>query len=292
CRELGAPLVVKADGLAAGKGALVCQTLEEADGAVALCLDQRGFGEAGRTIVVEEFMHGEEVSFFVLSDGTTALPFGAAQDHKTIFDDDRGPNTGGMGAYAPAPVFDDVAEQRVMKEIVEPTIHAMKQEGAPYHGVLYVGLMMTHDGPKVVEFNCRFGDPECQVIVPRYPKDLVPLFKAVADGHGLPHAVTWQNNASVVVVLASAGYPGRYETGRPIHGIAKAEREPGVNIFHAGTAKRDNDLVTAGGRVLGVQAGGKDPPEATGRAHTAGGDMECEGMQFRKDIGRKALARQ
>ena len=291
CRELGAPLVVKADGLAGGKGALVCQTLEEADRAVALCLDQRGFGEAGRTIVVEEFMRGEEVSFFVLSDGATALPFGAAQDHKTIFDEDRGPNTGGMGAYAPAPVFDDAAEQRVMKEIVVPTIQAMKQEGAPYHGVLFVGLMMTEDGPKVVEFNCRFGDPECQVIVPRFPKDLVPLFEAVAEGHGLPHAVTWQNNASVVVVLASAGYPGRYETGRPIHGIAKAQREPGVNIFHAGTAKRDNDLVTAGGRVLGVQAVGKDIAEATARAYAAIGCIKFKGMQFRKDIGRKALAR-
>ena len=291
CRELGAPLVVKADGLAAGKGAVVCHTLEEADRAVALCLEQRGFGEAGRTIVVEEFMRGEEMSFFVLSDGTTPLPFGAAQDHKTIFDGDCGPNTGGMGAYSPAPVFDETVEQRVMKEIVVPTIQAMKQEGAPYQGVLYVGLMMTQEGPKVVEFNCRFGDPECQVIVPRYPDDLVPLFKAVADGDGLPHALTWQADASVCVVLASAGYPGRYETGRPIQGVAQAEREAGVNVFHAGTALRDGSLVTAGGRVLGVQAVGKDLAEATARAYAAVARITFEGMQFRKDIGRKALAR-
>jgi phosphoribosylamine--glycine ligase len=291
CRELGAPLVVKADGLAAGKGAVVCHTLEEADRAVAVCLDERGFGDAGRTIVVEEFMQGEEISFFVLSDGTTALPFGAAQDHKTVFDDDRGPNTGGMGAYSPAPVFDDVTEQRVMAEIVLPTISAMKQEGVPYQGVLYVGLMMTQEGPKVVEFNCRFGDPECQVIMSRFPRDLLPLFVAVADGHGLPTAVKWEANASLCVVLASAGYPGRYETGRPIHGIEKAEREAGVNVFHAGTALRDGALVTSGGRVLGVQAVGKDISEATARAYAAVGRIKFKGMHFRKDIGRKALAR-
>jgi phosphoribosylamine--glycine ligase len=291
CRELGAPLVVKADGLAAGKGAVVCQTLEDADRAIALCLDERGFGDAGRTIVVEEFMQGEEISFFVLSDGTTAVPFGAAQDHKTVFDGDRGPNTGGMGAYAPVPIFDDAIEQRVMKEIVAPTIRAMQEAGTPYQGVLYVGLMMTKEGPKVVEFNCRFGDPECQVIVPRLSRDLVPLLVAVADGQGLPAAVTWQANASVCVVLASAGYPGRYPTGLPIHGIDKAEREPGVNVFHAGTAMREGALVTAGGRVLGVQALGKDIAEATQRAYAAVKRIKFKGVHWRKDIGRKALAR-
>jgi phosphoribosylamine--glycine ligase len=291
CRELGAPLVVKADGLAAGKGALVCRTLEEADRAVSLCLEQRGFGQAGSTVVVEEFMDGEEASFFALSDGDTALPMAAAQDHKTAFDDDRGPNTGGMGAYSPAPVLDDAMGRRVMAEIVEPTIRAMRGEGVPYQGVLYVGLMIGRRGPRVVEFNCRFGDPECQVILPRLDQDLLPLLAAVADGAALPPALAWRPETSVCVVLASGGYPERYETGRVIHGIDDAERLEDVAVFQAGTAARDHTLVTAGGRVLGVEALGRNVAEAVARAYAGVGRISFEGVHFRKDVGRKAIAR-
>jgi len=291
CREVGAPLVVKADGLAAGKGALVCRTLEEADRAVRLCLEERAFGDAGGTVVIEEFMKGEEASFFVLSDGASALPLAAAQDHKTVFDDDQGPNTGGMGAYSPAPVLDDAMQRRVMVEIVEPIIRAMRQEDAPYQGVLYVGLMITPAGPRVVEFNCRFGDPECQAILPRFDGDLLPLLAAVAAGHGLPPAVSWRADHSVCVVLASGGYPGRYETGRPIRGVEETEGMDGVTVFHAGTAVRDGALVTAGGRVLGVQALGRDIGEAIARAYAAAARIEFTGMHYRKDIGRRALGR-
>jgi phosphoribosylamine--glycine ligase len=291
CRELGAPLVVKADGLAAGKGVQVCRTLEEADRAVAHCLEERGFGEAGRTVLIEEFMKGEEVSFFVLSDGTAVLPLAAGQDYKTVLDDDRGPNTGGMGAYSPPPVFDGAMQKRVMDEIVLPTIRGMREEGAPYQGVLYVGLMLTREGPRVVEFNCRFGDPECQALLPRLTTDLLPLLAAVADGKGLPASLSWRADSSVCVVLTSAGYPGRFETGRIIHGVERAERLPGVTVFHAGTAARDGALVTAGGRVLGVQALGTDLAEAIKRAYRAVGRISFKGAHFRKDIGRRGIAR-
>ena len=292
CRELGAPLVVKADGLAGGKGSLVCRTLEEADRAVALCLEERAFGDAGATVVIEEFMEGEEASFFVLSDGATALPLAPAQDHKTVFDDDQGPNTGGMGAYSPTPALDAAMEKRVMAEIVLPTIKAMREEGVPYHGVLYVGLMITRQGPRVVEFNCRFGDPECQAILPRLHGDLLPLLAAVADGQGLPPALHWSTDSSVCVVLTSAGYPGRYETGHTIRGVEEAERMAGVAVFQAGTASPDGRrLVTAGGRVLGVQALGRDITEAISRAYAAVARIKFKGMHYRKDIGRRALGR-
>jgi phosphoribosylamine--glycine ligase len=290
-RELGAPLVVKADGLAGGKGALVCQTLEEADRAIALCLEERAFGEAGGTVVVEEFMEGEEASFFVLSDGAAGLPLAAAQDHKTVFEGDRGPNTGGMGAYSPTAALDPAMQERVMADIALPTIRALREEGSPYQGVLYIGLMMTRQGPRVVEFNCRFGDPECQAILPRLSGDLLPLLAAVAGGQGLPPAVSLQADASVCVVLASAGYPGRYETGHAIRGVEEAEAMPGVTVFQAGTAIRDGRLVTAGGRVLGVQALGASIADATRRAYAAVGRIRFKGMHYRKDIGRRALGR-
>ncbi|PWU23907.1 MAG: phosphoribosylamine--glycine ligase, partial [Candidatus Rokuibacteriota bacterium] len=288
CRALGAPLVVKADGLAAGKGAFVCKTIEDADRAVALCLEARQFGSAGATIVIEEFMEGEEVSFFALSDGTQAVPIGAAQDHKRVFDDDQGPNTGGMGAYSPAPVFDPTIEECVMEEIVRPTIAAIRKEGTPYQGVLYVGLMITRSGPRVVEFNCRFGDPECQAILPRLDQDLLPVMLAVAEGRGLAPSFRWRNDASVCVVVASGGYPDGYEMGRAITGVDDAARLPGVTIFHAGTAVRDGGLVTAGGRVLGVQALGADIADATARAYEAVGRISFDGCHARKDIGRRA----
>ena len=291
-RVLGAPLVVKADGLAAGKGAIVCRTLEEADEAIALCLLQRAFGKAGEQIVVEEFLVGEEVSFFALTDGQTALPLGTAQDHKTVFDEDQGPNTGGMGAYSPAPIVDARMHDEVMRVIILPTVKAMAAEGRPYRGVIYAGLMLTREGPKVLEYNCRFGDPEHQVIMPRLQDDPLPLLNAVARGERLPSAVRWRPEAAVCVVLASGGYPGDYETGKAIGGIAEAEKLPDVTVFHAGTALKDGRLVTAGGRVLGVTALGADIPAAIGQAYEAVAKIHFEGIHFRKDIGRKAFRHQ
>jgi phosphoribosylamine--glycine ligase len=291
CRELGAPLVVKADGLAAGKGVVVCQSLEEADRAVAQCLEARAFGDSGLTVVIEEFLVGEEASFFALSDGTGVLPLVAAQDHKTVHDGDRGPNTGGMGAYSPAPVMDAGMQERVMREIVRPTIAAMAAEGAPYTGVLFVGLMITRDGPKVIEFNCRFGDPECQAILPRLEDDLLALLLATATGKGLPPALAFSPRSSVCVVMTSAGYPGAYETGRAITGVEAAAGLPGVNVFHAGTALAGGALVTAGGRVLGVQALGADVAAAIRTAYAAVERIRFDGAHYRRDIGHHALRR-
>ena len=292
CRALGAPLVVKTDGLAAGKGAIVCRTLEEADGAIRLCLEERGFGAAGGTVVIEEFMEGEEASFFVLTDGVSALPLESAQDHKTIFDGDRGPNTGGMGAYSPAPVVDKPMSRRVMEEIVTPTIAALAKEGAPYTGVLYVGLMIERRGPRVVEFNCRFGDPECQAIVPRLDEDILPLFDSVARGRPLPTRLLWRADCSVCVVMASHGYPATARTGDEITGLdAEGSLPDGVSVFHAGTARRDGRLVTAGGRVLGVQALGPDIRAAIAKAYAGVERIRFAGMQFRRDIGRRAVER-
>jgi len=292
CRELGAPLVVKTDGLAAGKGAIVCRTLDEADRAVDLCLEDGAFGAAGRTVVIEEFMEGEEASFFALTNGADALPLETAQDHKTIFDGDLGPNTGGMGAYSPAPIVDAETTRRVMDEIVRPTIAAMAKEGSPYAGVLYVGLMIGRGGPRVVEFNCRFGDPECQAIVPRLAEDILPLLDAVAHGRPLPVSLRWHAEASVCVAMASHGYPGTTRTGDEITGLdAEGGLAGGVNVFHAGTARRDGRLVTSGGRVLGVQALGADVRAAIARAYAGVEQIRFDGMQFRRDIGRKAVDR-
>ena len=291
CRELGAPLVVKADGLAAGKGVLICRSLGEADAALAHCLEARAFGDSGLTVVVEEFLQGEEASFFALSDGTTALPLAAAQDHKTVWDGDRGPNTGGMGAYSPAPVMDAAMEARVMAEIVRPTIAAMAAEGAPYTGVLFVGLMITREGPKVIEFNCRFGDPECQALLPRLQEDLLALLLAAATGKGLPPTLAWSPRASVCVVMTSAGYPGRYDTGTAITGLEAAGALPDVTVFHAGTARAGGGLVTAGGRVLGVQALGDDVAAAIRTAYAAVERIRFDGAHYRRDIGHHALRR-
>jgi phosphoribosylamine--glycine ligase len=291
CRELGAPLVVKADGLAAGKGVLICRSLEEADAALAQCLEARAFGDSGLTVVVEEFLDGEEASFFALSDGATVLPLAAAQDHKTVWDGDRGPNTGGMGAYSPAPVMDAAMEARVMAEIVRPTIAAMAAEGAPYTGVLFVGLMITREGPKVIEFNCRFGDPECQALLPRLQEDLLALLLAAATGKGLPPTLAWSPRASVCVVMTSAGYPGSYETGKAITGLEAAGVEPDVTVFHAGTARSGGALVTAGGRVLGVQALGDDVAAAIRSAYAAAERIRFDGAHYRRDIGHHALRR-
>jgi phosphoribosylamine--glycine ligase len=288
CRQVGVPLVVKADGLAAGKGATVCQTLEEADAAIAACLEQRRFGPSGAVIVIEEFLQGQEVSFFVLSNGTDALALGAAQDHKPVFDGDRGPNTGGMGAFSPVAIFDAALERRVMETIVRPTFAALAKEGLPYRGVLFVQLMLTSPEPKVVEFNCRWGDPECEVLVTRLQADLVPLLAAAAAGQPLPTTVSWAAETSVCVVVASGGYPGSYRTGLDIEGVTAAAAVPGVQIFHAGTAERAGRLVTAGGRVLAVTATARSLAAALGRAYDAVGRIRFEGMHYRRDIGGKA----
>jgi phosphoribosylamine--glycine ligase len=287
CRGRGAPLVVKADGLAAGKGAIVCRTLAEADEAVAECLERRAFGASGRTVIVEEFLAGDEISFFALSNGDDAIAFGAAQDHKAVFDGDRGPNTGGMGAYSPVTSFDDALEKHVMETIVRPTFLALAREAEAYRGVLFVQLMLTAEGPKVVEFNCRFGDPECQALMLRAPGDLVPFLVAAARGQAWPATPQWPRRASVCVTVASGGYPGAYSTGVPIEGVTRAEAKPGVRVFHAGTRLADGRLVTAGGRVLGVAAVADDVSGALQAAYDAVGEIRFDGMHYRTDIGQR-----
>ena len=287
CRETGAPLVVKTDGLAAGKGAIVCPTLAEAETAIAQCMEQRAFGTAGAHVVIEEFMTGQEVSFFALSNGADVMPLAAAEDHKTVFDGDRGPNTGGMGCYSPVAAFDEALEKRVMETIVRPTLAALAREGATYRGVLYAGLLLTAQGPKVVEFNCRFGDPECQALMVRTPGDLVPLLLASARGEAWPAYQAWPSTASVCVNLASGGYPGSYPTGLAIHGVEAAGAHAGVQIFHAGTATKHGMLVTAGGRVLGVTAVAEHIDAAIAAAYAAVREISFEGMHYRTDIGRR-----
>jgi phosphoribosylamine--glycine ligase len=286
CRELGAPLVVKADGLAGGKGAIICATLAEADRAVGDCMERRAFGDAGAAVVVEEFLRGEEASFFAIASGKEARALATAQDHKTVFDGDHGPNTGGMGAYSPLPLIDARLHARIVDTIVEPTLAALAAEGAAYRGVLYVGLMLTSSGPKVIEFNCRFGDPECQAIVVRAAGDLVPVLLAAARGETLPD-LQWRPESAVCVTVASGGYPGTYRTGLPIEGMEEARAVPGVHVFHAGTARADGRLVTAGGRVLSVTALAAGIDAAIASAYRAVSHLRFEGMHYRTDIGRR-----
>jgi len=290
-RALGGRAVVKADGFAAGKGAVVCDDVAAADRAIGDMLERRVFGEAGARVVVEERLEGEELSFFVLTDGERVCPLAAAQDHKAALDGDRGPNTGGMGAYSPAPVLDDALTRRILDTVIRPTVRGMAAEGRPYRGVLFAGLMLTAEGPKLLEYNARFGDPECQVLLARLADDLVPVCQAVAEGRGLPEALAWRREAAVCVVLASGGYPGSYKTGYPIAGLEAAAARPGVTLFHAGTAREDGRLVTGGGRVLGVTALGAGVPEAIAAAYAAVADVAFEGMHYRRDIGGRALAR-
>jgi phosphoribosylamine--glycine ligase len=287
--EFGTPVVLKADGLAAGKGVVVAQSLDEAEVALAAAMRDDRFGEAGRTIVIEECLTGPEVSFFLVCDGTRAVPIGTAQDHKRIFDDDRGPNTGGMGALAPSPLFDAFLQARVMREIVEPVMTGMAAEGHSFRGFLYVGLMLTPDGPKVIEFNVRMGDPETQVVLPLIDEPFLSLLLAGAEGRLAQSTCRVTSDRMVGVVLASRGYPESSESGQPISGIDAAEEIPGVSVCHAGTAMQDGRLVTAGGRVLTVVGRGADFPEAITRAYAGVLRIQFDGMQFRHDIGRRAL---
>ena len=288
--SFGLPVVLKADGLAAGKGVVIAQTQAEAEAALVAAMRERKFGAAGETIVIEECLTGPEVSFFLVCDGTRAVSIGSAQDHKRIFDDDRGPNTGGMGAFAPSPIFPSALEARVMTEVVEPVMKGMAAEGCPFSGFLYVGLMLTPAGPKVIEFNVRMGDPETEVVLPLLDEPLLPLLSAAADGALTQTRCRVKNEKAVCVVMASRGYPESSESGRTIEGTDVAAGLAGVSVCHAGTATRDGRLVTAGGRVLTIVGRGADFRQAIDRAYSGVEKIRFDGMQFRRDIGRKALA--
>lgn len=289
-RQTGAPIVVKADGIAAGKGVVVAMTLSEAEEAVAACFDG-SFGAAGAEVVVEEFMTGEEASFFVLSDGRTGLALATAQDHKRVFDGDKGPNTGGMGAYSPAPVMDEAMIARTMAEIIQPTIDTMARRGTPFKGVLFAGLMITDTGPKLIEYNTRFGDPECQVLMMRLKDDLVTLLQATIDGTLDKMSVRWRDEVALTVVLAANGYPGDYTRGSEINGIAAANALEGVKVFHAGTLAKDGKILANGGRVLNVTALGRTVAEAQARAYEAVDRIDWPEGFCRRDIGWQAIAR-
>mgnify|MGYP001290804963 FL=1 len=279
------PLVVKADGLAAGKGVLLCRTTEEALIAVNTIMKNRSFGSAGDQIVIEEFLEGQEISVLAFSDGKTVLLMDSAQDHKAAFDGDTGPNTGGMGAYSPAPVFTEVMQQKVRDKIMLPMVRAMKQEGRPYKGILYAGLMLTKTGPQILEFNARFGDPETQPLLVRMDSDIIPIFEACIDGTLDQCQLNWKNKSSVCVVMAAAGYPNSYEKGKFISGLENANSIQEVVVFHAGTKKQDGKIVTNGGRVLGVTATGENTSSAIERAYEAVNQIKWEGIHYRKDIG-------
>ena len=289
-RREGAPIVVKADGLAAGKGVIVAMTEQEALDAVDAIMEENSFGDAGARVVIEEFMQGEEASLLAFTDGKVIRPMISAQDHKRAFDGDKGPNTGGMGTYAPTPVMTPEMTERAVEEILKPTIAAMAKEGRPYTGCLYLGLMITSEGPKVVEFNARFGDPETQVVLPLLDGDLVEIMCACADGTLADVPIHWKDGAAVCVVLAAGGYPASYEKGHEITGIADAEAM-GALVFHAGTAKKDDALVTNGGRVLGVVGMGADIASAVKAAYNAVDRISFQDAYHRKDIAHRALKR-
>jgi phosphoribosylamine--glycine ligase len=282
------PIVVKADGLAAGKGVIIAQSEQEA---VAAVNDMFGgtFGDSGKSVVIEEFMEGEEVSFFALSDGNTAIPFGYAQDHKRAFDGDKGPNTGGMGTYAPTPVMNEELAKTVMETIIHPTVAAMKKEGAPFKGVLFAGLMLTKKGPQLLEYNARFGDPETQVLMARFNGDLYETLRAVAIGDLSKAKISFAQEPAVCVVMAAKGYPGGYERGTVIRGLDKAAELPKVKVFHAGTEKRGDDLVAVGGRVLGVTAWGTTIAEAQEKTYAAVDKIDWPQGFCRRDIAWQAL---
>jgi phosphoribosylamine--glycine ligase len=287
----GFPIVVKADGLASGKGAIVAPDRAAAGEAVAALMSDKRFGTAGAKLVMEEFLPGEEVSFLVFSDGTRVLPMVSVQDHKRALDGDEGPNTGGMGTVSPSTHLSVEMHKQIMQEIVLPTIKGLAEEGRKYQGVLYVGLMITEQGPRVLEFNARFGDPETQVIMARMKSDLVPILKGVAEGDLGGVKIEWAKDPAVCVVLASRGYPDAAETGAEIRGLEDLQRETDIVVYHAATALKDGKVVSVGGRVLGVTALGQNLDAAVARAYEGVARIAFDGMHFRKDIGRKALAR-
>jgi phosphoribosylamine--glycine ligase len=289
-RDKGAPIVVKADGLAAGKGVVVAMTMAEAEAAIAAIMEDRIHGSAGAAVVIEEFLHGEEVSFFALCDGTEALAFGAAQDHKRVGDGDTGPNTGGMGAYSPAPAFTNALRDEVMGRFIRPTLAEMAQRGAPFRGVLFAGLMLTASGPKLIEYNVRFGDPECETLLPLLRSDLLPVLLAAATGSLAGLTLDWEAAHSLVVILAAEGYPGTPRRGTEIRGLDRAAAIPGVQLFHAGTVRDAAGAVRAnGGRVLAVQARGETLAAAREAAYAAVDAIDWPAGFGRRDIGWRAL---
>jgi phosphoribosylamine--glycine ligase len=290
-KEQGAPIVVKVDGLAAGKGVILAQTEQEAIDAIDDILVRKIFGAAGDAVVIEEFLTGEEASFFAFTDGKNVLPLASAQDHKQIFDGDKGPNTGGMGAYSPAPVVTDSLYKRIVAEVVQPTIDGMAAEGCPYCGILFIGLMIENDDFKVLEFNARFGDPEAQPLLMRMKSDLVPVLLDCARGELTTKQLEWYERAAVCVVMAAGGYPASYAKGDAISGIDVANALDGVRVFHAGTAAVNGQIVTAGGRVLGVTGWGDDVAMAIEKAYAGTEVISWSGAQMRSDIGQKALNR-
>ncbi len=283
------PYVIKADGLAAGKGVLICPNRQEAEVAIEEILVRKAFGAAGDKLVIEEFLDGEEASFMALTDGEHVLPLASTQDHKRVFDDDQGPNTGGMGAYSPAPVVTAEIHDRIQRDILEPLLAGLKKAGIRYRGVIYVGLMITGEGPKVLEFNARFGDPECQPIMMRLKSDLIPLLEATIDGKLDRIEAEWFEQPAVCVVLSAAGYPNAYDKGKEIHGLDKLTNWQNGSVFHAGTTKQDSRWLTSGGRVLGVTARGDTIAAAMNEAYRAVDKISWDGMHYRKDIAQRAL---
>lgn len=290
-RAHGAPIVVKTDGLAAGKGVLLCRNLNEAYAAIDHMMIEEAFGSAGNEVVVEEFMTGEEASFFAIVDGENAVPLVAAQDHKAVYDGDEGPNTGGMGAYTPAPVVDAAMSKRIMDEIILPTIRGMARDGNPYKGILFAGLMINDKGPRLIEYNCRFGDPECQPILSRLNSDLLEVLLAAVDGKLDKIKLKWSRSSALTVVMAANGYPGAYEKNTEIKGIEEAEKIRGVQVFHAGTKARGDKILANGGRVLGVTATGKNIEVAQKKAYEAIKRIDWPGGFNRTDIGWRAINR-
>lgn len=283
------PIVVKADGLAAGKGVIVADTVAKGMGAVRLILDDKVFGESGNKIIVEEFLEGDEASMLAFTDGNTVIPLDSAQDHKRVFDHDKGPNTGGMGAYSPTPLINAHLQQRILKNVLEPMVYQMKKTGNPYKGILYAGLMISENTPKVLEFNVRFGDPETQALLPRLETDLMKIFIAINENKLDEITINWNPEYAVSVVLASGGYPGEYEKGILIQGIDEAGKMDKVTVFHAGTKRENDKFYTAGGRVLNVTALGKSIETAQDRAYAASRKIYFDKMHYRHDIGNKAL---
>jgi phosphoribosylamine--glycine ligase len=283
--EIPFPLVVKADGLAAGKGAVICNSLKKAELAVNTIMVEKKFGDSGNKVVIEEYLRGKEVSFIVISDGVKVLPFVTTMDHKAVYDGDKGPNTGGMGAISPSPFVDKDLFTSTVKTIVFPTITRMLEEGRKYTGVLYVGLMLTKKGPKVLEYNCRFGDPETQPQMLRLESDLVDILLGAIDGNVLKQEVAWSRKPSGCVVVASGGYPSSYEKGKPIEGLDEVKKMTGVTLFHAGTEFKDKKYLTAGGRVIGVCASEETLADTMTKIYSAAGKIQFDGIHFRKDIG-------
>ena len=283
------PLVIKADGLAAGKGVIICKTRDEAEEAIERIMVRKEFGGSGERVVIEEFLEGEEATFMILTDGTKFVALPPTQDHKPVFDGDKGPNTGGMGAYAPAPVVNERREEEIVEKIVKPTLEGLEREGINYRGCIYFGLMLTKQGPRLLEFNCRFGDPETQPLVMLMESDIVSLLKGVAEGRLPKSAAKWKKQAAVCVIMASGGYPGKYETGKEIRGLKEVSKMKDVVAFNAGVLRDDGVLRTAGGRVLGVTARAESIKQAINLAYQAVDKISFQGEHHRSDIGRKAI---